>query len=79
MKSIEQFLMTQREVKSKSGFQENRRRISEYELYPQQIPATYSYLVSILNSVDVGDDNVIPKALRFKSGCVFRNCVVVSD
>lgn len=34
--------MTQREVKSISGFQENHQRISEYELHPQQVPATYS-------------------------------------
>lgn len=61
MKSAEHFLMTQREVKSKSCFQENGQRISEYELYPQQIPATYPYLVSVLSYVDVGKDNFIPK------------------
>lgn len=71
------FLLTQREVKSQPVFQENHWRISEYELYPQQIPATYSQLVSILCHLDVCKDNFIPKAACFIS--VFRVCRVLSD
>lgn len=61
MKLAKHCLKMQREVKSKSGFQENHQRISPFKFYSQQIPATCSQLVSILTSADVCKDNCAPK------------------
>lgn len=61
MKLAKHCLKMQREVKSKSGFQENHQRISPFKFYSQQIPATCSQLVSILTCADVCKDNCAPK------------------
>lgn len=75
MKLAKHCLTTQTEVKSKSCFQENRQRMSQFKFYSQQIQATYSLLVSILTCADVCKDNCAPKVLLcFISGCIFRNC-----
>lgn len=79
MKPTKHCLTTQREVKSKSGFQENHQKISQFKFYSQRIPATYSWLVSILTCADACKDNCAPKALCFISGYIFRNSVVISD